>query len=558
EITQYAGLTRISYLISITVLDTGKVADPLQISIPDIGEETEGSLVKLDSVWLVDIGYWPVPGGNGNIDITDGIDTIEMFIDKETDLDEWTTPPTGPMELIAASQQYTFSVPPDDGYQLRGTLRDHFMEIINEDIYIISTPEISTAVTNEGTIGMLNYRGGNPGFTWSGSANLLYEGALLIGRPPDHVVDAARAVMGGSMGPLDEDYQYLTNINVIDDNTDSTVLNTKFDDSRADQHPFADDGPNMPIGLEINQTTYCYTDSVNSGYVIYKLEVTNTTGSTIDEILIGSYFDWDIGNYNMNTGAVEFHSVQIPGVNGGNAFDAEFAYLYEDGVSNAFMGAVPLNQNYFCASRILHQPSEVYYANFSEANKVVYLSERRASDPYGPGGANADKGIMFGIGGGSGGAGTVPDSGFSIPAGDTVTIGFAIVGGDDVTDFVANGTAAMNKWVERGNDIVVFEYVTGMSEKEIADIPLAFDLKQNYPNPFNPSTKIKYDLPKPEKVKIEIFNLLGQKIETLINKPMSAGSHQVEFIAKELPSGVYYYRIQASGFQQVKKMVFLK
>jgi predicted outer membrane repeat protein len=89
-------------------------------------------------------------------------------------------------------------------------------------------------------------------------------------------------------------------------------------------------------------------------------------------------------------------------------------------------------------------------------------------------------------------------------------------------------------------------------------------LCQNYPNPFNASTKIKFELPETEKVKIEIFNLLGQKIETLLNKPIPAGSHQVEFNARNLPSGVYLYRIvvdsygKAGGFQEVKKMILLR
>jgi len=88
--------------------------------------------------------------------------------------------------------------------------------------------------------------------------------------------------------------------------------------------------------------------------------------------------------------------------------------------------------------------------------------------------------------------------------------------------------------------------------------PKSFSLKQNYPNPFNPSTKIKYTLPKSEKVKIEIFNLLGQKINTLLNKQMPSGSHEVEFIAKDLPSGVYLYRIEAGEYQEVKKMILLE
>jgi hypothetical protein len=85
-----------------------------------------------------------------------------------------------------------------------------------------------------------------------------------------------------------------------------------------------------------------------------------------------------------------------------------------------------------------------------------------------------------------------------------------------------------------------------------------YHLEQNYPNPFNPSTTIEFSVPKPEKLKIEIYNLLGQNIETLLNKPIPAGSHEVEFNARDLPSGVYLYRIEAGEFQQVKKMVLLR
>jgi len=85
-----------------------------------------------------------------------------------------------------------------------------------------------------------------------------------------------------------------------------------------------------------------------------------------------------------------------------------------------------------------------------------------------------------------------------------------------------------------------------------------FILYQNYPNPFNPLTTIKYDLPKPADVRIEVFNITGQKIRTLLNRKMAAGSHQVEFNAYNLSSGVYYYRIEAGEFQDVKKMILLR
>ena len=88
--------------------------------------------------------------------------------------------------------------------------------------------------------------------------------------------------------------------------------------------------------------------------------------------------------------------------------------------------------------------------------------------------------------------------------------------------------------------------------------PNKFSLGQNYPNPFNPSTKIKFALPKAEKVKIELYNTLGQNVRTLLNQRLKAGYHEVEFNAANLSSGIYFYRIEAGEFQDVKKMVLLK
>jgi hypothetical protein len=100
--------------------------------------------------------------------------------------------------------------------------------------------------------------------------------------------------------------------------------------------------------------------------------------------------------------------------------------------------------------------------------------------------------------------------------------------------------------------------VVSAIEKYEDRIPKEFTLYQNHPNPFNPSTKIKYSLPKPETVKIEVYNIIGQKIKTLLNKPMPAGHHEVEFNGQNLSSGVYLYRIEAGAWQDVKKMVLIK
>jgi len=86
----------------------------------------------------------------------------------------------------------------------------------------------------------------------------------------------------------------------------------------------------------------------------------------------------------------------------------------------------------------------------------------------------------------------------------------------------------------------------------------AFTLYQNHPNPFNQTTIIKFKLLESEIVKIEILNLLGQKIETIIDKQMPEGTHEVEFCVNNLPCGIYYYRISAAKHHQIKKMMVIK
>ena len=98
----------------------------------------------------------------------------------------------------------------------------------------------------------------------------------------------------------------------------------------------------------------------------------------------------------------------------------------------------------------------------------------------------------------------------------------------------------------------------GTSNERESDIPLNFTLSQNYPNPFNPTSTIKFGIPEAAVVKLEIYNLLGQKVKTLLNARRSAGFHTVNFDATNLSSGMYMYRIQAGNFVKIKKMTLIK
>jgi hypothetical protein len=91
-----------------------------------------------------------------------------------------------------------------------------------------------------------------------------------------------------------------------------------------------------------------------------------------------------------------------------------------------------------------------------------------------------------------------------------------------------------------------------------ASLPESFSLSQNYPNPFNPSTTISFSLPAASDVSLKIFNVLGQEVTTLIDGPMDAGEHSVQFDAANLASGIYFYRINAGSFMDTRKMVLTK
>jgi hypothetical protein len=90
--------------------------------------------------------------------------------------------------------------------------------------------------------------------------------------------------------------------------------------------------------------------------------------------------------------------------------------------------------------------------------------------------------------------------------------------------------------------------------------PSVFNLKQNYPNPFNPSTTIEYELPARRQVTLQVFDVFGREVATLVNGEQEAGAHSVEFNTGHvsLASGIYLYQMSSGGFSMSKKMLLLK
>jgi hypothetical protein len=102
------------------------------------------------------------------------------------------------------------------------------------------------------------------------------------------------------------------------------------------------------------------------------------------------------------------------------------------------------------------------------------------------------------------------------------------------------------------------DIISAIENDQFTKNPTIFSLSQNYPNPFNPITIINYELPITNYVELSIYNLLGQKVTTVVSERQKAGHYQVQWDAQDFGSGIYYYKIEAGDFVDVKKMILLR
>ncbi|HLP15238.1 MAG TPA: T9SS type A sorting domain-containing protein, partial [Bacteroidota bacterium] len=152
-------------------------------------------------------------------------------------------------------------------------------------------------------------------------------------------------------------------------------------------------------------------------------------------------------------------------------------------------------------------------------------------------------------------------------AGTFVKIGFVAGNGTSsvahtytFTDPVSGIYTYRLKQIDRDGQFIysaeITNSVTGVENAALA--PKKFDLGQNFPNPFNPSTKISYSIATPELVHLTVYDVTGRVVATLVNGHQEAGSYSVQWNASAVPSGVYFYRIDAGSFSSVKKLLLQK
>ena len=95
-------------------------------------------------------------------------------------------------------------------------------------------------------------------------------------------------------------------------------------------------------------------------------------------------------------------------------------------------------------------------------------------------------------------------------------------------------------------------------QKISSELPAEYGLCQNYPNPFNSITNVKFQMVNSGNVKLVFYDLLGKEVATLVNEELKAGVYEVRFDASDLPSGIYFYKLETNNYSDIKKMIILK
>ena len=389
---------------------------------------------------------------------------------------------------------------------------------------------IEFTVSNFGTYGLGDgsfFPAGGVGFTFDGGANDLYEGGLMIGTAPDSISDGVR----NPFGEPDGDFQVLPggNIELIEPGTfTSQETFSRFSASRAE----------TPIRLEIIQQSYASDSIAHDDFLILRYIVKNTSivWPTIHGLYVGLYLDWDIVTFSSDAGGWEAsEGFAWMAYNNGVTHSSFRAVKVVDGITAT---AFTATSSLICYTHPTHCPGG---DGFTEQEKYDALTDGFSSgSTYKT--AQEDLNQVISVG---------P---ITLHAGQVDTVAFALLAGNSLADVTAAAAAAQ----------MAYDGVITDVEDETGDmLPGQFTLSQNYPNPFNPHTTIEYSLPVKSHVVLSIYNILGQKVRTLIDKNQGAGCQVVLWDGKTdrgkgVASGIYFYRLQGDEVTITKRMLLLK
>lgn len=445
----------------------------------------------------------------------------------------------GTMEEVTLTTPFTFSVLSfaPSGHPIDFTLEissDNYQDLDRFTLTVLPTfgtasvNNIKVTVTNIGRIGFADSdnSGNGIGFKFQDGPNLLFEGALITGTSPSQISNAARGVLIGNDLLFDDDFS-------VAQGGDLQIITPGAISDQESIGIFEDTAADIPMNIRITQETFAMGTSPNDNFILIRYNVENQGSNTLSNFHFGIFYDWDIDGGSFSTNRVDYDSARKLGY----AFDTGNGPDTYVGMSVLTDGGVSYRA-IFNDQNDPSNPSWGIYDGFTDAEKWEAISGGIEFTQAGP----ADVSHVIATG---------P---FTIEANSFSELGFALVAGVDLNDLQANADAAKSLWEEL--------FVTAVEDDKPV-LPTEFSLNQNYPNPFNPTTAIRYELAEVSDVELTIYNMLGQKIRTLVKERQSAGFYSMQWDGKndagqQVASGVYLYKLDAGDFSRTKKMILLR
>ncbi len=280
-----------------------------------------------------------------------------------------------------------------------------------------------------------------------------------------------------------------------------------------------------PVGLDVTQESYQWSDPEMDDFIVFKYHLENTGGYNLEDLVVALFFELDIPNSYSNPSWA----------NDKGAYDEDRNLLYMfdgEGDSDTHIGLKLLGVNEAPQAAILLSSGDQERVLFSNLHTTLLAGTPEIPEETG------NYSVLLGAG---------P---YNLPEkGDTLSVTFGLVFGESLEAMQANADVMTSMFAVSG---------VASESSDLSDLPQKIELAQNYPNPFSQTTTIKYALPEPTEVRIQVFDMLGRLVATLVDASKPQGTHAVDLDASHLASGFYFYTFSAGSHLETRKLMVLK
>jgi hypothetical protein len=337
--------------------------------------------------------------------------------------------------------------------------------------------------------------------------NWLYHGSWVIGNDPSHVSDNSY----GDAFHSRRDF-------LVEPGGELTISGPGVSDQDG-MAVFNDNGATNPMNIRVTQRSYAWESAPDDDYVIVEATVENNSSLSLSSLYIGMFLDWDVAVFIDNQA----------GWNTG----AEVGWTMNESFPSPWVGVAQVNGSP-ASFRVVNNAYTIYVQGFPDSMKYRYLWQGIVTEH---GATNGDWSLMIGSG---------P---FELDPGGIANAAFAIGAGDTQEDLVQNMASARIRYNES-----IFD---GGGKAKIP-VVTAWELLPIYPNPYNEMSTVRILSRQPGDVKVDLYNVLGQRVTTIYNGPVEEGVMTLRIHQPELASGKYFCRLEAPGVLAVQPVLLLR